>query len=119
MLKDSIFSGLMYEKVELKERKLTLELLKITDEETYERITSGVDSIATEKFKDKFRRKGMPVLKAGGFLILLFAFIHAIPLGLIFFLIMEKDKTEKEAEAEEKAEEEKPPAESTNEGAEF
>ena len=94
-----LFSGLMYNGFEKDKAVLKLELLKSNNKEFYERITGNQDSLAKADFYAQFQLNGKPILVSGGFLILVFALINAIPLALMVYMTMSNKEEKQEAEA--------------------
>ena len=99
----TIFSGFMYRSDE--ELKITRKLLKVENPEKYESITGDKDSLAKAKFEKKYYKTKNPILVTGGCLFLIFAFLHAIPTGLLILLTKDVGGTEGETDEEEPGEE--------------
>jgi len=91
-----LFSGFMYHGFEKDKAVLKLELLKVTNNEYYERVTGDQDSLAKADFSKQFQINRKPILISGGFFILIFTFINAIPLVLV--VVMTRSKKEDTAE---------------------
>ena len=101
-----VLSGFMYRSFEKDKAELTLSLLKINNNERYEKIMVEQDSLARAEFYGKFQKTRNPILKTGGFLFLLFAFLHAVPAGLLLFQTMKKEDSGEVEEVKEAPKEE-------------
>jgi len=78
-----LFSGLMYRGFEKDKAFLKLEMIKASDRALYDRITGDQDSLAKADFYAQFWRYRNPIMVSGGFLMLVFTLINAIPYGLM------------------------------------
>lgn len=88
-----VLSGYMYRSLDKDNAELSLRLLKINNNERYEKIIVEKDSLAIVEFYEPFYRTKNTILKIGGLLFLLFAFLHAVPAGLLLRLFMKIEVT--------------------------